>query len=129
MSREIQIRILPSVEEAAKKANQSEEDWLDDWMTIATGIDKGVVFQLVGGNYLKLSMADIRPYSESWGNTEGGKIYPVFEVRQDTYKKLKDKSIDFRTWVLKVINLGLMGPNMNLHFFDSDDGEYHEIVF
>lgn len=97
-------------------------------IVLAWVVDEGKAFQKIGDEFTKITMADIKPYNESVGNMESGKSYDGVSIGSEAYEALNDKTIDFRTWALKVVNLGLTAPNMDLYILE-DDGKHYPIKF
>lgn len=120
----VEIRILPALVEAAESQGEDLGEWLENQITLAYVVDAGRIYQFQGGKFVQLSMKDVRPYNESFGNIKTGDEYEFIGLYQNAYDEVRNKGTDdFRTWGLKVVNLGLMAPNMGLHFLN-DEGEY-----
>ncbi len=127
IEKEINIRVLQSVKDELEKRGQTIIEWLADQLILAFAIDEEKLFQKVGDEFLKLSMADIKPYDESLADVKPHELYDAITISPEAYEGVKNKSGDFRTWALKVMNLGMMAPNMNLYFLD-ESKEYHRII-
>ena len=123
--KEVNIRVLQCLRDEAARNSQTILDWFGDQLILAYAIDEGQVYQKSGESYSKLNITDIRPFSEQLGEIKTGGNYDAVTVSAEAYKTLKNKTDDFKTWSLRVVNLGLMAPNMDLYFFD--EGEYCKI--
>lgn len=124
---EISVRALPTLKDAIKEAGQTFAEWFRDQAALAEAIDEGRIFQKVGKEYIKLSIRDVRPYQVTMSDLKDGEAYEAVVFSADIENSIKKKAGDFKTWVLRVINLGIMAPRMNLHCLD-DNGEYNLLI-
>ncbi|QQG41697.1 MAG: hypothetical protein HYV90_00050 [Candidatus Woesebacteria bacterium] len=129
MEKEAKILILASISNEVEKPEYSFEDWFADQISLVGAMNKGKVFQKVGDDYLKLSINDISPFNESRARINAGEKYGELVVRKKDVEELVGPNQDLRKWTLKVINLGLMIPNMDLYILDDDDGKYYQLEY
>jgi len=123
--KEIEVRISQFLKKETGEKDQDRLGWFAFQLMLAYAIDQERLFQKVGGDFLKITMADIKPYNEQMSDVKGGEEYEAITALPEVYEVLKNRSDDFKTWFLKAINLGLMAPNMELYFLN--EGEYRRL--
>ncbi|KKQ92765.1 MAG: hypothetical protein UU16_C0057G0003 [Candidatus Woesebacteria bacterium GW2011_GWA2_40_7] len=125
--REARISILTSTKQEIESLGTSFENWFGDQVALVEAMSKGQIFQKVGDEYLKLSINDFLPYVESRGKIREGEKYGIFVVPRSEVEHILRENDDIKKWALRVINLGMMTPNMNLYFWDGE--EYSKLEY
>lgn len=129
MENEARILILASISDEVERPEYSFEDWFADQVSLVDAMNKGKVFQKVGNEYLKLSLNDIPPFNESMARINAAEKHGELVVRKGDVEELVGPTQNLRKWTLRVINLGLMIPNMDLYILDDDDGRYCQLEY
>lgn len=119
----IAIRIGRGLLEIAAAKKQAVPEWFEDALGLAVAVDRGEIFQSIGGEFQKLKITDIKPFTEE----SYLKRHRDFTIIPDAYRDFKNIAGNFKDLTLRIISLHIAAENLNLYFFDGE--RYNKIEF
>lgn len=119
----VTLRVGTALKKETEIFGQTFPDWFQDALDFAYAVEEGKIFQKMDDKYEKLNMFSVKPFIESANQ----KTVYLFTATPKDYSKYGNNPETFKNWLLKVISLRLIGPSLDLYYFDGDS--YNKLVF
>lgn len=123
--KETMIRIGQGLEDVALSKGQTFVEWYEDSIDLAGAIDAGRVYRLIGEDFEKVKITDIKPYIEE----SMLKRHHEFFVWPSTFKDFINKAGSVKELALRIISLGLLADNLHLYYLDEETDLFDRIEF
>ncbi len=122
----LSIRVKQDTIEAVRNLNKRVPNCLGQALDLGAWVDKGVIYQKVGNDYLQVSIRDFDPLPKP---SVGDKLVDFINIQLDSevYSGIIHKVGTFAEWMSRAVALRLRAEELHLFHFNGEG--YQNINF